>query len=141
MATGAQSDGSWAFQNQNSGLCLDVYGAGNNAGQQLDQWPCKNAAGAQPGVHLAVSPAADVTAAVGNAGRSGRRATRRRPAFRPTALGRGRVFHGALSMGSCRRSRGCQPRIRFHWFSRRCHRRRRTARGVSRRVSSSVTPH
>jgi non-reducing end alpha-L-arabinofuranosidase len=41
----AQSDGSWAFQNQNSGLCLDVYGAGSNAGQQLDQWPCKNAAG------------------------------------------------------------------------------------------------
>jgi hypothetical protein len=41
----AQSDGSWAFQNQNSGLCLDVYGASSNAGQQLDQWPCKNAAG------------------------------------------------------------------------------------------------
>jgi len=41
----AQSDGSWAFQNQNSGLCLDAYGAGSNAGQQLDQWPCKNAAG------------------------------------------------------------------------------------------------
>ncbi|GAA4628202.1 hypothetical protein GCM10023196_043610 [Actinoallomurus vinaceus] len=41
----AQSDGSWSFQNQNSGLCLDVYGAGSNQGQQLDQWPCKNAAG------------------------------------------------------------------------------------------------
>ncbi|MEV0408872.1 RICIN domain-containing protein, partial [Actinoallomurus sp. NPDC050550] len=41
----AQSDGSWSFQNQNSGLCLDVYGAGGNQGQQLDQWPCKNAAG------------------------------------------------------------------------------------------------
>ena len=41
----AQSDGSFAFQNQNSGLCLDVYGAGSNLGQQLDQWPCKNAAG------------------------------------------------------------------------------------------------
>jgi Ricin-type beta-trefoil lectin domain-like/Glycosyl hydrolases family 39 len=40
-----QSDGSWEFKNQNSGLCLDVYGAGSNAGQQLDQWPCKNAAG------------------------------------------------------------------------------------------------
>ena len=40
-----QSDGSWQFKNQNSGLCLDVYGAGSNAGQQLDQWPCKNAAG------------------------------------------------------------------------------------------------
>jgi non-reducing end alpha-L-arabinofuranosidase len=41
----AQSDGSWSFQNQNSGLCLDVYGAGSSQGQQLDQWPCKNAAG------------------------------------------------------------------------------------------------
>jgi O-glycosyl hydrolase len=40
-----QSDGSWQFKNQNSGLCLDVYGAGSNAGQQLDQWPCKNAPG------------------------------------------------------------------------------------------------
>jgi len=40
-----QSDGSWQFQNQNSGLCLDVNGAGSNTGQQLDQWPCKNAPG------------------------------------------------------------------------------------------------
>ncbi len=40
-----QSDGSWQFKNQNSGLCLDVYGNGSNAGQQLDQWPCKNAPG------------------------------------------------------------------------------------------------
>jgi hypothetical protein len=40
-----QTDGSWQFQNQNSGLCLDVYGAGSNQGQQLDQWPCKNAPG------------------------------------------------------------------------------------------------
>jgi hypothetical protein len=40
-----QSDGSWQFKNQNSGLCLDVYGAGSNLGQQLDQWPCKNAPG------------------------------------------------------------------------------------------------
>ena len=40
-----ESDGSWEFKNQNSGLCLDVYGAGSNAGQQLDQWPCKNAPG------------------------------------------------------------------------------------------------
>jgi Ricin-type beta-trefoil lectin domain-like len=40
-----QSDGSWAFKNQNSGLCLDVYGAGSNTGQQLDQWSCKNAPG------------------------------------------------------------------------------------------------
>jgi hypothetical protein len=37
-----QSDGSWQFENDNSGLCLDVYGAGSNTGQQLDQWPCKN---------------------------------------------------------------------------------------------------
>jgi len=41
----AQSDGSFEFQNLNSGLCLDVLGAGSNAGQQLDQWPCKNAPG------------------------------------------------------------------------------------------------
>ncbi|WP_410670251.1 RICIN domain-containing protein [Amycolatopsis sp. cmx-4-68] len=40
-----QSDGSWQFKNQNSGLCLDVYGASGTAGQQLDQWPCKNAPG------------------------------------------------------------------------------------------------
>jgi hypothetical protein len=40
-----QTDGSWQFQNQNSGLCLDVYGTGNNLGQQLDQWPCKNTPG------------------------------------------------------------------------------------------------
>ena len=40
-----QSDGSWQFKNQNSGLCLDVYGANSTQGQQLDQWPCKNAAG------------------------------------------------------------------------------------------------
>jgi len=41
----AQSDGSFEFQNKNSGLCLDVFGAGSNLGQQLDQWPCKNAPG------------------------------------------------------------------------------------------------
>jgi hypothetical protein len=40
-----QSDGSWQFKNQNSGLCLDVYGNGSTTGQQLDQWPCKNAPG------------------------------------------------------------------------------------------------
>ena len=40
-----QSDGSWQFKNQNSGLCLDVYGASSTNGQQLDQWPCKNAPG------------------------------------------------------------------------------------------------
>ena len=41
----AQSDGSWEFKNSASGLCLDVYGAGSNLGQQLDQWTCKNAPG------------------------------------------------------------------------------------------------
>ena len=40
-----QSDGSWEFKNSASGLCLDVYGAGSNLGQQLDQWTCKNAPG------------------------------------------------------------------------------------------------
>jgi len=40
-----QSDGSYSFQNQNSGLCLDAYGGGSKLGQQLDQWQCKNAPG------------------------------------------------------------------------------------------------
>ncbi|MFE5369782.1 RICIN domain-containing protein [Streptomyces mirabilis] len=40
-----QPDGSYEFQNKNSGLCLDVYGAGGNQGQQLDQWQCKNTSG------------------------------------------------------------------------------------------------
>jgi Ricin-type beta-trefoil lectin domain-like/Putative Ig domain len=40
-----QSDGSYEFKNDNSGLCLDVDGGGSNLGQQLDQWPCKNAPG------------------------------------------------------------------------------------------------
>lgn len=40
-----QSDGSYSFRNQNSGLCLDVFGANNTLGQQLDQWQCKNAPG------------------------------------------------------------------------------------------------
>jgi hypothetical protein len=40
-----QSDGSWQLENDSSGLCLDVYGAGSNTGQQLDQWPCKNTTG------------------------------------------------------------------------------------------------
>jgi hypothetical protein len=40
-----QSDGSYAFQNKNSGLCLDVYGGSSSPGQQLDQWTCKNTAG------------------------------------------------------------------------------------------------
>ncbi|MFF0133503.1 RICIN domain-containing protein [Streptomyces mirabilis] len=40
-----QSDGSYSFQNRNSGLCLDVYHAVSTAGQQLDQWQCKIAPG------------------------------------------------------------------------------------------------
>jgi hypothetical protein len=40
-----QSDGSWQFQNSGSGLCLDIDGASSTPGQQLDQWPCKNAPG------------------------------------------------------------------------------------------------
>ncbi|MGW2638423.1 RICIN domain-containing protein [Streptomyces sp. NPDC001348] len=40
-----QSDGSYAFKNQNSGLCLDAYGGSSSPGQQLDQWTCKNTAG------------------------------------------------------------------------------------------------
>ena len=40
-----QSDGSYEFKNQNSGLCLDVTGASTSNGQQLDQWACKNATG------------------------------------------------------------------------------------------------
>ena len=40
-----QSDGSYEFKNDNSGLCLDVTGASTSNGQQLDQWACKNAAG------------------------------------------------------------------------------------------------
>lgn len=44
-----QSDGSYSFRNQNSGLCLDVYGANSTLGQQLDQWQCKNAPGTNQG--------------------------------------------------------------------------------------------
>jgi hypothetical protein len=40
-----QSDGSYEFKNENSGLCLDVTKAVSTLGQQLDQWACKNAAG------------------------------------------------------------------------------------------------
>jgi hypothetical protein len=40
-----QSDGSYEFKNQASGLCLDVFGNGGNLGQQFDQWACKNAPG------------------------------------------------------------------------------------------------
>jgi hypothetical protein len=47
-----QSDGSWELKNSASGLCLDVTGAGSNAGQQLGQWACKNA----PGTNQDFSP-------------------------------------------------------------------------------------
>jgi Ricin-type beta-trefoil lectin domain-like len=40
-----QSDGSYSFQNRNSGLCLDVLGNSSTPGQQLDQWACKNTPG------------------------------------------------------------------------------------------------
>jgi hypothetical protein len=40
-----QSDGSYSFRNQNSGLCLDGFGDNATLGQQLDQWACKNAPG------------------------------------------------------------------------------------------------
>lgn len=40
-----QSDGSFAFQNQGSGLCLDDPAATTTQGQQFDQWTCKNAPG------------------------------------------------------------------------------------------------
>ena len=40
-----QSDGSYEFKNDNSGLCLDVTGASTTEGQQLDQWACKNTTG------------------------------------------------------------------------------------------------
>ena len=45
MAAGAAVRRLVEFKNSASGLCLDVYGAGSNPGQQLDQWPCKNAPG------------------------------------------------------------------------------------------------
>jgi hypothetical protein len=38
------SDGTWQFKNDNSGLCLDVYGGTSKLGQQLDQWYCKSSA-------------------------------------------------------------------------------------------------
>ncbi|HEX5403607.1 MAG TPA: RICIN domain-containing protein [Pseudonocardiaceae bacterium] len=47
-----QSDGSYEFRNQNSGLCLDVTGAVGNLGQQLDQWPCKDAVGTNQDFNL-----------------------------------------------------------------------------------------
>jgi hypothetical protein len=40
-----QSDGTWQFQNQNSGLCLDQTGAVTTEGVQFDQWSCKTGTG------------------------------------------------------------------------------------------------
>jgi arabinoxylan arabinofuranohydrolase len=40
-----QSDGSYEFKNDNSGLCLDVTDASTTAGQQLDQYACKGETG------------------------------------------------------------------------------------------------
>ncbi|MFJ5031208.1 RICIN domain-containing protein [Streptomyces sp. NPDC088560] len=45
-----QSDGSYAFRNQGSGLCLHVHGGGHDPGRQLGQWPCKDAAGTNQNV-------------------------------------------------------------------------------------------
>lgn len=35
-------NGQWQFKNQNSGLCLDVTGAGTTQGTTLQQWGCKS---------------------------------------------------------------------------------------------------
>ncbi|HTJ71518.1 MAG TPA: RICIN domain-containing protein [Actinospica sp.] len=40
-----QSDGTWSFKNQNSGLCLDQAGAVTTSGVQFDQWTCKSGTG------------------------------------------------------------------------------------------------
>ncbi|WP_042381160.1 RICIN domain-containing protein [Streptacidiphilus melanogenes] len=40
-----QSDGTWQFKNQNSGLCLDQSGAVTTAGAAFDQWTCKTGTG------------------------------------------------------------------------------------------------
>jgi chitinase len=37
-------DGSWQFQNENSGLCLDVTGQTGAPGTQLEQYTCKTSA-------------------------------------------------------------------------------------------------
>lgn len=41
----AESDGTWQFKNQNSGLCLDQTGDVDTAGVQFDQWACKTGTG------------------------------------------------------------------------------------------------
>ncbi|HEV2372686.1 MAG TPA: RICIN domain-containing protein [Streptosporangiaceae bacterium] len=40
-----QSDGTWQFRNENSGLCLDQAGNVSTAGVQFDQWTCKSGTG------------------------------------------------------------------------------------------------
>ena len=40
-----QSDGTWSFKNENSGLCLDQAGAVTTQGIQFDQWTCKSGTG------------------------------------------------------------------------------------------------
>ena len=40
-----QSDGTWQFKNQNSGLCLDQTGAVTTQGVQFQQWTCKSGTG------------------------------------------------------------------------------------------------
>ena len=40
-----QSDGTWQFKNQNSGLCLDQTGAVTTTGVQFEQWTCKSGTG------------------------------------------------------------------------------------------------
>ena len=40
-----QSDGTWSFKNQNSGLCLDQTGAVTTSGVQFEQWTCKTGTG------------------------------------------------------------------------------------------------
>ncbi len=40
-----QSDGTWQFQNENSGLCLDQTGDVTTRGVQFDQWTCKSGTG------------------------------------------------------------------------------------------------
>ena len=40
----ALPNGSWQFQNENSGQCLDVPGSSSSLSVQLDQWPCQSPA-------------------------------------------------------------------------------------------------
>ena len=40
-----ESDGTWQFRNENSGLCLDQAGGVTTEGVQFDQWTCKSGTG------------------------------------------------------------------------------------------------